>query len=52
MTAEPVFSGWFVTGFQATVMLWAWLLVVLLHCIFRLWSRPEADPIRDSGPVW
>jgi hypothetical protein len=50
MTTESVSAAWFVTGFQTTVALWAWVLIVLLHCIFRLWSSPGADPIRESGP--
>jgi len=51
MSAGTEHAGWFITGFQAMVALWAWLLIVLLHCVFRLWSHPGADPIRPSGPV-
>ena len=51
MSADTPTAGWFITGFQTTLVLWAWVPVVLLHCIFRLWSRPGADPIRPSGPA-
>ena len=51
MSAGTDHAGWFISGFQAIVALWAWVLIVLLHCVFRLWSRPGADPIRPSGPV-
>jgi len=51
MSAGTDHAGWIINGFQTTVALWAWVLIVLLHCVFRLWSRPGADPIRPSGPV-
>jgi hypothetical protein len=51
MSAGTEHGGWVITGFQAMVGLWAWLLIMLLHCVFRLASRPGADPIRPSGPV-
>jgi hypothetical protein len=51
MSAGTDQASWYLTGFQATVALWVWVMVMLLHCIFRLWTRPGADPIRPSGPV-
>ena len=51
MSAGTDHAGWIIDGFQTTIALWAWVLIVLLHCVFRLWSRPGADPIRPSGPV-
>ena len=51
MSSGTEHAGWVVTDFQAVVALWAWVLIVLLHCVFRLWSRPDADPIRPSGPI-
>jgi len=40
-----------ISGFQATVVLWAWAGVVLLHAAFRAALDPEPDPVRDSGPI-
>jgi hypothetical protein len=51
MSAGTDQTGWVITAFQATIGLWVWILIVLQHCVFRLWSRPGADPIRPSGPV-
>ncbi len=51
MSAGTDHAGWIINGFQTTVALWAWVLIVLLHCVFRLWSRPGADPIRLPGPT-
>jgi hypothetical protein len=52
MSAATEHTGWVINGFQAMVALWAWVLIVLLYCVFRLWNRPAADPIRASGPVF
>jgi len=43
-------SPWLVNGFQATVALWCWLAATLLFGLWRSTLRPEADPIRPSGP--
>ena len=51
MTFHAGSHGWVLTGFQCWVALWAWVCLVLLHSIFRLWSRPGPDPVRESGPI-
>jgi len=40
-----------ITGFQATVALWLWALVVALYASFRAVAGDESDPIRESGPI-
>jgi len=40
-----------ISGFSAIVTLWVWLILVLLHALFRSTVRPEPDAIRPSGPV-
>jgi hypothetical protein len=44
-------SGWMLSGFQAQVLLWCWVVLVLLHGLFRSYTHPDPDPIRRSGPV-
>lgn len=51
MSPEAHSTGWLLTGFQTMVALVAWSGIVLLHVLFRLAKRPEADPIRLSGPI-
>ncbi len=48
--AETV-TGWIVTGFQAQVLLWIWIVLVLLYGLYRSTARPEADSIRSAGPI-
>ena len=45
-------SGWLVNGFEAVVVLWAWMAVALLHGLWRSMWKPAADPIRPAGPTW
>jgi hypothetical protein len=44
-------TGWIVSGYQAWVILWIWVGVMLLHGLWRSTSRPEPDPVRPSGPT-
>ena len=44
-------TGWIVSGFQAVVILWAWVAVVLLHGLWHSVAKPDPDAIRDSGPT-
>ena len=41
-------AGWIVSGFQAIVILWAWVAVVLLHGLWRSVAKPDPDAIRSS----
>jgi hypothetical protein len=43
--------GWIVSGFQAVVVLWAWVAVVLIHGLWRSAAKPDPDAIRSSGPT-
>ena len=51
MNAEAK-TGWVLEGFHAIAALWLWMVVVLLHALFRLAYRPGPDPIRPSGPIY
>jgi len=44
-------TGWIITGFQAQVFVWCWIVFVLLYGVYRSLTRPDPDPIRSSGPV-
>mgnify|MGYP001825680210 CR=1 FL=1 len=44
-------AGWIVSGFQAVVVLWAWVAVVLIHGLWRSVAKPDPDAIRSSGPT-
>ena len=44
-------TGWIITGFQAQVFVWCWVVFVLLYGLYRSFTKPAPDPIRDSGPV-
>lgn len=50
MSVEPQ-AGWYVTGFQAQVLLWVWCVAVLLYGLWRSVVHPDPDPIRPSGPT-
>jgi hypothetical protein len=50
MDGETSLSGWVINGFHAVVVLWAWMVLVLLHAAWRSLQGPETDPIRPSGP--
>jgi hypothetical protein len=45
-------TGWIITGFQAQVFVWCWVVFVLLYGVYRSFTQPVPDPIRDSGPVF
>jgi hypothetical protein len=47
-TPDP---GWMITGFQTVVVLWGWVLLVLLHAMWRALAGPQTDPIRPTGPI-
>ena len=40
-----------VSAYQAWVALVIWVVVMLLHGLFRSFMRPAPDPIRSSGPL-
>jgi len=40
-----------IDGFQTVVGLWAWVLLVLLHGVWRSLAGPETDPVRPTGPI-
>jgi hypothetical protein len=44
-------AGWIVSGFEAVVILWAWVAIVLLHGLWRSVAKPDPDTIRSSGPT-
>jgi len=44
-------AGWIVSGFQAVVILWSWVAVVLIHGLWRSVAKPDPDTIRSSGPT-
>jgi len=44
-------TGWILTGFQAQVFAWCWVVLVLLYGLYRSFTRPDPDAIRPSGPV-
>jgi len=37
--------------FTATTAVSAWVLIVLLHGVWRSTLKAELDPVRPSGPV-
>jgi len=51
MHAAQPSAGWIISGFQAVVILWAWVAVVLLHGLWRSVTKPDPDAIRESGPT-
>lgn len=40
-----------ITGFQTVLALSAWVVLVLLHALWRGLHGPEADAIRPTGPI-
>jgi hypothetical protein len=50
MSAETSLTGWVITGFQTVAALWVWVVIMLLHAVWRSLHGPETDPIRPSGP--
>lgn len=44
-------SGWMLTGFQAQVGLWVWVVLVLLYGFYRSLTGSDPDTIRPAGPV-
>ena len=40
-----------VSAYQAWVALVIWVVVMLLHGLFRSFLRPDPDPIRSAGPL-
>ena len=43
--------GWMIDCFQTVVGLRAWVLLVLLHAVWRSLAGPETDPVRPTGPI-
>jgi len=43
--------GWMIDGFQTVVFLWGWVLLVLLHAVWRSLAGPETDAVRETGPI-
>ena len=51
MSTETHLSVGMISGFQVVMALWAWVVFVLLHAVWRsLPGGTEQDPIRESGP--
>jgi len=50
MATDNHLTGWAINGFQAVVVLWGWMVLVLLHAAWRALQGPDTDPIRPSGP--
>ena len=44
-------TGWMIEGLHAMLALWAWLLIVVLHGLWRSVAQPDPDAIRPSGPI-
>ena len=43
-------TGWLVSGFEAQVFLWAWIVLALLYGLYRSFVQPDPDSLRASGP--
>jgi len=50
-TETAATMGSMISGFQAEVVLWCWVVLVLLYGLSRSVTHPDPDAIRPSGPV-